>query len=481
MLAKKTVIGAGWMVSSRFLGRLIDFCTLLILARILTPADFGLVALAMSLIAIVDTVLEIPVTQALIRLQHVDKAHLDTAFTLNMMRSTVIALFVAAAAWPFSVFYEDHRLLPLLCTLALSPILRGFYSPAMVLHVRNLSFRQVFFAEVAGKIAAFAIAVGSVLAGAGYWGLAVNTVTAVMIAAITSQILAPYRPNFSLEKLDQFAGFIGWFSLSQFISAINWQFDRVLLGRFAEKDMLGRYTVASDFSVLPTQSIIGPAMQPVMSAFSSLTDRDRVKPAFLRAARYVMIVSAPMAVGIALTADLIVEVLLGDKWHGAERFLEILSVAVLPIPYLQILVSLAVSRDAPQIAFRLNLIDLCVRVVLIVGGLYFLHIYGVAIARCLVAFGMFPFFMYYARQLCGASFQEQLRNLATPALATAVMAMAVLGFRALLAGRGLAPYVELPLAIAAGGLSYAAALYACGLQIKLEEGRFLFSDTSLSR
>ena len=81
MLSKKTIIGAGWLVSSRLGGRLIDFVTLLVLAKTLTPADFGLTALAGTVIAIVDTILEVPLLQALTRLKDVEKAHLDTAFT----------------------------------------------------------------------------------------------------------------------------------------------------------------------------------------------------------------------------------------------------------------------------------------------------------------------------------------------------------------------------------------------------------------
>src|ERR1700753_3741929 len=113
MLTMKTILGAGWTVSSRLSGRLIDFVTILVLARTLTPADFGLTALAMTLTVIVDTVLQVPLIQALTRLENVTKSHLDTAFTLGVLRGAVLSLVVLSAAWPFAQIYNDHRLIPL--------------------------------------------------------------------------------------------------------------------------------------------------------------------------------------------------------------------------------------------------------------------------------------------------------------------------------------------------------------------------------
>src|SRR3978361_2019049 len=112
MLAMRAFTGAGWLVGSRFLGRMIDFFTLLVLARALTPADFGLMALAMSLVAIVDMILEVPVTPRLVRLKQIDKSHLDTGFTLSILRGLVITFVVIAAAWPFARINNDPHLIP---------------------------------------------------------------------------------------------------------------------------------------------------------------------------------------------------------------------------------------------------------------------------------------------------------------------------------------------------------------------------------
>ncbi len=249
------------------------------------------------------------------RLQDVEKSHLDTAFTLGLLRGAVIALLMAAAAWPVAHLYSDARLIPIMLALSSAPIARSLYSPSMVHLYRTIDFRVSFIADFSGKIAAALICIGALYAGAGYWALVINPAASSILPTVLSYVLAPYRPRLSLEKVSAFSAFTGWFTSAQILAAFSWQYDRIFLGYHVDKAVLGRYGVASDFSVLPTQSLIGPAMRPVMAAFASIADdRLRLQSAFLRAARLTMIIAFPAGVGIALTADQIVSVVLGSQW-----------------------------------------------------------------------------------------------------------------------------------------------------------------------
>ncbi len=477
MLAVKTIKGAGWLVFSRFLGRIIDFFTLLVLARVLTPGDFGLAAIATSLVVVVDTVLEVPVTQALVRLPTINKSHLDTGFTVGVMRGVVIGAIVLAIAWPYSWINHDSHLVLLVAVLSLGPISRGLASPAMVNFARELGFRQTFILESSGKLTAALVAVFVVLAGGAYWAIVANFVVASLASTIVSYVLAPYRPAFSLARLPDFAGFIGWFSSAQLISALNWQFDRFLVGALADRPTLGRYAVASDVAVIPTQSLIGPALQPVMAAFSQInTDRVRVRQAFLKATRIAMMVSAPACVGISLTADLATDILLGAKWEHAAPLLSLLALAVAPIPYVQTLSSVSIALDRPQIIFRLNAIDLTFRVLLISIGFYLSSVTGVSVARIALSSLMFAFYLAEARRLLDVSFAAQLLNIWKVVVAVALMAVAVWFLREELAGRNFPHVVELGIAIAAGAATYAAGLLLLGVRVAAGRGRLALYD-----
>jgi len=466
MLTMKTILGASWTVSSRLSGRLIDFVTVLVLARTLTPADFGLTALAMTLIVVVDTVLEIPLLQALTRLKCVEKSHLDTAFTLGLLRGLLVSLVVLAAAWPFSIIFHDNRLTALVAALAIGPIARSLYSPGMVKYIRQMSFRQVFIAEFVGKVIASSGAIAVVYSGGGYWAIAASSVVSSAAATLISYVLAPYRPALSLKNISEFSTFLGWFSSAQVVSALSWQFDRVLLGYFVTKSDLGQYAMASDLAVLPTQSLIGPAMQPVMAAFSRINeDPERLRNAYMKASRVTMMLAVPVCIGMSLTSDLIVKVLLGAKWTEAGVYLKWLALATVLSAYYQPLYSLALAINRPNVIFRLTFIELCLRVVLISLGLSFFSLMGAIAARGVISLIMFTLTLMNARRLTGIKARSEAANLAKVGAACAVMALLVLLFRHELAGH-INVFLELAFSAALGAVAYAGMLFAFGLRFR---------------
>ncbi|MEZ2126353.1 MULTISPECIES: oligosaccharide flippase family protein [unclassified Sinorhizobium] len=477
MLTLATLKGAIWLVLSRFVSRIIDLVTLLILAQLLTPADFGTAALGTAFVVVVDTVLEVPIAQALVRLKSIDRSHLDTGFTLSVIRSVVMALVVLVAAWPYSAINNDPTLVPLVAVLALGPLARGFASPAMVHFARQLSFRQTFLMETVGKACACASATVTVLLGGGYWAIAANFVAASVAASLLSYAIAPYRPSLTLSRLADFAGFIGWFSLAQLISALNWQSDRFLIGAAADKATLGRYAVASDLAVLPTQTIIGPALQPVMAAFALISsDPERVRLAFLKAVRFAMLVSVPVALGISLTADLATDLLLGPQWKDAAPFLSLLALVVIPIPYFQTVYSVSLALDRPDMIFRLNAIDLCIRVVLISVGFYLYAAEGLAIAKIVLSCIMFAWYLAKAKELLGLGILVQLRNIWKVALAAAAMAIVVVVLRRAIFAWGWNDIGELALVATTGAAVYVAVLFALGLKLVIGHGRLELAD-----
>lgn len=477
MLAAKAMRGAGWLVFSRFLGRFIDVFTLLILARVLTPADFGLTALATTLIVIVDMVFEVPIVQALLRRQTFDKSHLDTAFTIGILRSIVIAAIVLGAAWPFARIYEDDRLIAIVAALAVGPIARGLVSPAMVVFARDLSFRQTFIVEMAGKIFAFVLAIAIVFMGGGYWAIVANSVMSAVIATAASHLLAPYRPALTLSRLSDFAGFTGWFTMAQIVAALNWQFDRLLLGRFVDRATLGRYVLVNDLAFFPTQSVIGPAMTSVMAAFSRInTDIERRAQAFLKATRFVMLISVPTCVGISVTADLIVPILLGDNWRAASPYLQFLALSVLPTPYFQVLNSFSLSIDRPAAVFQISLIELFMRLALISVGLYYYSIEGVIGARVILALLIFIIYLFYVRRLAGIGMIPQLINIWKVVAAALAMTVATLALREALAPLQINIVIEMILTAIVGAAVYGGALLACGVRLARSEGRLAITD-----
>ncbi|WP_162003266.1 lipopolysaccharide biosynthesis protein [Microvirga tunisiensis] len=462
----KTLQGAAWLVSARMVGRVIDFMTLLVLARALSPADFGLVAVAMTLIFVVEVVSELPLTQVLVRLDNIRKSHLDTAFTLAVLRILLFAFIIGSAAWPFAAVYDDDRLMPLLVALAVGPISRGLYSPGMVKFFRDINFWRGFVTEMSGKICGTALAILFVYLGAGYWAIAINGIASATLATAASYVLAPYRPAFSLKEWPEFANFISWFTVAQFVGALNWQFDRMLMGRFVSRTSLGQYTMANDLAVLPTQTFVAPAMTSVYAALSSVnSDRERLRNAYLKASRFTMMLAAPLCLGISLTSDLIINSLLDTKWVESAAYLEWLALTIVLVPYTQPLQSLVLAVSRADIIFWMNFINLCFNVTLISLGLYFGSIFGVIAARGAMSLIMFAASVAVARSLAGISVKSQFRSLREVAAACVVMTVAVMILRSYLSAINISVYIELVLTSVAGALVYGSVLHILGVRI----------------
>ncbi|MCJ2093694.1 lipopolysaccharide biosynthesis protein [Methylobacterium sp. J-072] len=467
MLTLKTLRGAGWSVAARTSARMIDLVTLLVLARILTPADFGLTAIAVSLISIVEMILEVPLVQALMRLPRIERSHLDTAFTLGLLRGSVVAVLMMLAAWPVAHIYDDSRLVALILFLALAPIARSLASPAMVHFYRDLDFRVSFVTDFSGKIIAALISVATLYAGGGYWALVINPVISAWIPTILSYVLAPYAPKLSLEKLRDFSAFTGWFTSAQILTAFSWQYDRVFLGYNVEKSVLGRYSLASDFSVMPTQSLIGPAMRPVMAAFATMADdRRRLSLSFLKAARLTMFIALPAGIGIALTSDQIVNVILGSQWSSAAVYLRWLSLAIMFTAYYQPVYSLCLAVDEPNLLLKINMFEAAVKIPLMTVAFYTGGLLLMLYARVLAAVIHLLVSAVYARRVIGVSIAVQLGNLWQVGLSCIVMAASVFALEEALRRVEIGALAPLAAMTLCGALVYAASMHMCGFRVR---------------
>ncbi len=409
------------MITSRLGARVIDFGVLLILARLVAPADFGLIAIALSLITIIDMTLEVPLAQALVAMREPEDAHFSTALTIGLLRAIFLGGLFYAISFPIAALYNDPRLAPLIAVLGVSPAARSLFSPGMARQMRMMNFNPMFTAQIGAKLIA-ALITGAVLyAGGDYWAVVANNVAGAAMATVLSFILAPMRFALTLKHWRAFANVAGWFSVSQIIAALSWQLDRLLMGFSVPKAVLGQYTMASDVSLLPVQSLIAPAMQPIMSAMAQVQDdTDRRARAFLFGARAVMMVAMPVFVMFAMTAEWIVPILMGLHWEQADDYLSGLAVTIFAVAYGQLATALAMSMNRVRAVFNLQLVSLGSLLLFLPGGLHFFAIEGVVAARAISSIVALLGMHFIVRSLIGIGVIAQMKNL-LPVLASGLL------------------------------------------------------------
>ncbi|MDU6134717.1 oligosaccharide flippase family protein [Bradyrhizobium sp.] len=418
--------GAIVLVIARLITRGLDLVTLVALGRLLSPTDFGLVAIAMSIVQILEAILELPLSLALMTLSTRTKSHFDSAFTLQLLRGLVLTGIVLAIAWPLSLVYDDHRLIWLLFALAAAPASRGLISPRTVEYAIKFNYLPSLTMDVAGKCTALAASVSVAWFTGSYWSIAVATIASPVTMLILSYCFAPYRPAFSLKEWRTFESYLRASTAAQLVAAVVWQMDQLLLGRFVSRADLGQFSMASNLAVLPLQVLVNQITSPLTVAFSAVKqDPDRLRAAYHKSAVGIMTIGLPILVWVSVNSDAIVRLVIGQKWLEAAPILHWLALGIIPSLFVGPLMPLATTLNRTVAFFRLNLAELCLKTPLMLVAIAHYGIAGVIAVRLVTATAVAGYAMYMVRGFIGLSLRGQLlgpwRAAASVAIATAAM------------------------------------------------------------
>ena len=450
------------LIVSRLIARCMDFATLLVLGRLLSPADFGLVAIAMSVMMIVEAVSELPVGQALVRLPVLTNPHYDTAFTLFLLRGVGLALILIGLSWPLAQIYGDDRLIGLICALGIAPAARSLGSIRTIDFAKKLDFRPNLICDFVGKSSALAISVSLAWGTGSYWSIAAGTIAAPVAGAIASYLIAPYWPKLTLREWREFAGFLGWSTASQAVNALNWQMDQLLLGRFVNRWDLGRFSMASNLAVLPTQVIVVQVLNPLMVAFSLIRGNSgRLAAAYQHSATAIVGAGIPIMVGISLISEPMIRIILGEQWMEAAPILRWLSLAIVPSLFVAPLAPLSMALNQTKIFLRLSSIEFIFKFPLMLFGTLYYGLAGVLVVRLTTAIVVAACSMFAVRGLIRLPIRTQVFGPWRPIGSCLLMAMIVFPLERRLTG--VQEFLPLVLGLAAvvssGAATYGASIF----------------------
>jgi len=316
------------MVVFKVLDRSIGIVSVVILARLLVPADFGLVALATAIIAVIELLSAFNFDMALIQRPQVTRAHYDTAWTLNVAMAAVCALLVAAAAFPAGAFYDDSRLGPIMLWLALATWIRGFENVGVVAFRKELQLNREFQLLLTKRIGVFLVAISIALATRSYWALVLGTLAGSVGGVVLSYVFHPFRPRFDLAARGELLRFSKWMVFSNVINTLASRAADLVIGKSLGPGPLGLFNLAHEISNLPSTELSAPVNRAVYPGYAKIaSDPSRLAAQCLGVLGLTALLTAPAAVGIAAVAPLLVHLLLGDTWAEAVPLMEILALS----------------------------------------------------------------------------------------------------------------------------------------------------------
>jgi O-antigen/teichoic acid export membrane protein len=424
--------GAAWLGSSRLLVNAIGLVSTLLLARLLLPEDFGLVAIAESIFALIGAITELSLVHSLIQQKDPRSYHYDTAWTLNVLRGLLLAILLAGLGFPIAHIYGDERLVDLFLVLSAATFIGGFENPMLVTFTRKLIFWHDFALKVASKFVGFLVAIGIAYIYQSYWALVVGSLAAQVTVVIVSYVVRPYRPRISFRGYRDLFSFSVWLTLSNGIQTANWRLDPVLLGLFVPSGTVGQFTVGNRLAYLPVKEGLGPIRSLFFPAFSRMQDDvHRLRHAYLNGQGMVCLLAWPIGIGFALVAAPLVELALGAKWLPAVPVIQILAL----LSALEVSESsqpLAMALNRTKDVFRRDARVFLIRIPLVVMGLFIGistelgALMGIVVGRVVSGLINVALNMRLVAILGGLSVRQQISVIARPFLASGVMGGAIL-------------------------------------------------------
>jgi len=457
---KDTVIkGAGWAFAERWGRHLISAGVFFLLARILSPRDFGLLAIAGIYITLLNMTLEEGLIPPVIQHRALKDEHLHSAFWTSMCTGCLLMAASMLLAAPIAAIFRQPEAAPLIRWLSVSFPLRSISSVQRALFARELNFRVLAIRSLVSISAGGAVGIGMALSGCGVWSLVGQQLSMRFTDTAVICAYSRWHPRFriSMDKVRELLSFGVYTAGHSLLHFFSGQTDKMLIGYFLGARALGYYFIAYKVLTMGMNLTARSTQQVAFSLFSRVQkDRQQLRRTFYKVIRVVSIFAFPVLAGIAVLAPEMIGTLLGERWDPSIP-------AVRPLMLAGALQSILFYHDAalkaagrPDLQFRLKAVStvLCMCVLLLVVRR---GISAVAGGYAAALYVTYPLQLLVLKRVLDIRITDYFRQLAVPVGGCTVMACVLWGMKtAVLTPESGA--LALGMVILAGAAAYAAAL-----------------------
>jgi teichuronic acid exporter len=413
-LRNRTIQGVSWNLIGNVAGSGISFFVGIVLARLLTPADFGLVGMISILLAISNSIVESGISTALIRKSSISETDYSTAFIFNMLIGILLYLGLFLTSPLIATFFSEERLINLVRVLGLIVIINAFAFVHQTILTRNVSFKSLSICSITSSTLSGAIGIYLALIGFEYWSIVWQFVLRQFFNTILLWLSTKWIPStgFSKTAFKSLFSFGSNVLFSGLISTFQQNLYYLIIGKIFSVQTLGYYNRAESFNALATSNITGTFSKVFFPVLSSLqNDRTRLRSGLVKVNCTTFLICATIMVFIAATAEPIIVLLIGSKWSESIWMLQLMSLATIVMPLN------ALNRDMLFINSRSDLfLGLqSIKLFLFIPGVFLAYFFGV---RVLLYYSLLTsalsFFINsrYAKAEFGYSSWQQLRDVA---------------------------------------------------------------------
>ena len=426
-LKKKTIKGVAWTSLNKVLNLGFGFVIGVILARLLSPSDYGLLAMIAVFNAIAFAFLDSGFGNALIRKPNLTEDDNTTAFFFNLVAGVVLFGIIWVIAPWVSAFYDKPILTPLLRAEGSLLIVSSFKIVQNTQLTRALNFKAKMIIRVVSNILGGASGIISAYCGLGVWALVVMHVADAIISLILLWIISPWRPRgrWNKQSFNYLWGYGSKLLASGLLDTIYGNIYPIIIGKFYSAADLGQYSRAQGYAAMPSQSLTGVIQQVTFPVLSQIQDDDqRLAGSYRRMLRFTVFIVFPIMIGMAVLAHPLVIALVTDKWAQCVPYLQIICFSSMWYPVHAINLNLLQVKGRSDLFLRLEIIKKAMITVVVIVCVPF-GIIGICCGSVFTSLACLAINTYYTGKLINVGFVRQMMDMTPTLLASLAMGAVV--------------------------------------------------------
>jgi len=428
-LKQKTITGLTWSFIDNFANNGIQFIVGLILARLLSPGEFGLIGMLTFFIAISQAFIDSGFGQALIRKQNCTEKDYSTVFFFNLFVGLLFYFILFSIARSVSRFYNEPQLFLLLRVLGLVLIINAFTLVQRTILIKNVNFKLQTQISLISTIVSGLIAIALAYNGYGVWCLVWRTILQNVITSFLLWAWNRHRPvfAFSIDSFREMFGFSYKLLLSGLIDSGYKNIYLLIIGKFFSAAELGFYTRADMFNNLPSSNLTGIIQRVSYPVLSNLQDDpERLKFGYKKLIKNTMFISFVLMLGMASVAKSMIVMLIGVKWLPSVPYLQLLCFVGMLYPLHALNLNVLNVKGRSDLFLKLEIIKLGLGIPIIVIGIFF-GIKAMIIGMIFLSIGAYFINSYWTNRLIQYSVIEQLLDI-TPSFILALATSTIMFF-----------------------------------------------------
>lgn len=436
------------------------FVVFAILTRLLQPAAFGAVAVAVVLVEVAKLIASNGVAEAVLQSRDLDDDVADTAFWANLGLASATSFLMLAAAVPLGAVMNSRDLPAVVAALATVPVISAAGAIHTARITRGFGYRAIAMRSLAANLVAGAVSVVLALTGWGLWALVIQRVVAEAVLTLASWVAFPWRPRFAFNvgRARDLLGYGVHVTATGLIFTLGARAHELILGAAAGLAVVGFLRIGFRVQELILQFAVRPFSQVASPTFAKLrSDRDRLRHGYLRLQQTCAAIACPAFLGIGAVGDELIPLLFGEQWRASGHVAQILSLMIIPTVMNYFVTPALYAVGRPATATRIALVQLVLgALACVIAAPYGIN--WVAIAYVARAYVTLPYVAIVARREIGVTARAAAQSLWAPLGASILMAIGVGGFMHAVRG-DMAPLLALPAGMALGGLLYGLFLF----------------------